>query len=115
MLCQDCGDYLGYCFAYEYNGNCYCEDCMGARLFDRDHLIAFIDHDEDLQDEIYIERGFGVKLEQSSPLLREYCRKAVIEDWENGSQDWKNLKPLSRDVDFLEMFGAKLMDKEDVE
>ena len=109
--CRECGEKVYALLSYKYEDEIYCEDCLGDKLFTLENLIAYIDSDEDLMDEIYIEDSFGVKLEQSSPLLREYCRKATIEDWACGSDFWQNYKKYAYYPEFLEFLGAERITK----
>jgi len=113
--CAECGDELYEFGCYEYGGKIICEECLADEVYTLDNLIKFIDTDPDLQDEIYIEREFGVSLFKSSNLLRRYCRTATIEAWKNGRGDWRNLKRSICFNDFFEMCGAKRIEyfKED--
>ena len=117
--CVVCGDEISPFFSYYYDGDdedeMLCEDCLADTVFSLDNLIAFIDSREDLQDEIYIEREFGVEIDRSSFPLRRLCGNATKEAWRNGRNDWKALKREICFDDFFTFCGAKRIEyfKED--
>lgn len=113
--CVVCGDEISPMFSYLYDdggGNeALCEDCLGDIVFTLENLIAFIDTREDLQDEIYIEREFGVTVTRSSFPLRRVCGNATKEAWRNGRNDWRDLRREICFDDFFTFCGAKRIEE----